>query len=144
MAEYLDSELQNNSHIVWCIEELDDDMLTGIDTRMFIFWDYYTEDYVVAGCRLTKNKSASVPYVLHFDNSQSVKHFIKMVFEDRECCLVLYNYNNMNAVEEYTFEFFDDNVNLAYEIIAYDRVTMDYNRVRHILRMLRDSYGLNN
>lgn len=144
MSEYLDSDLQNSSHIVWCIEEVDDNISLGIDTRVFIFWDDYAEDYVVAGCRLSKHKETCVPYVLHFDNSDSLKQFIRVVFEDRVCNSALYNYNNLNDVEEYTFEFFNDNLDSSYEIIAYDNLTIDYGRFRNILKMLRDSYGYNN
>jgi hypothetical protein len=144
MSDYLDSEIQNNSHIVLCIEEKDDSQHYGIDSRLFIFWDDYSNDYVISGCRISKYKSKTVPYVLHFENSKAVKTFLQLNIDNRKCNMIYYNFNNLHKVEEYTYEFFEDNIDNHYEIMGYDNVIIEYDRIKSILRMLRDSYGSDN
>jgi hypothetical protein len=142
MVQYTDSYLQNNSEIVLCIEERDDERnYRFIDTRLFVFWDELTNDFVIAGKR---DGAQYIPYVFHCADTDSVLSFIKLTIGNRKCSMVYYNYNNLFQQQDITYEYFEQNMNETYEIVAYDNIEINYKKLKTTLRAIKNIYGYNN
>lgn len=142
MSVYTDSDLQNNSELVLCIEEHDDEKHPNIiDTRLFIFWDEMSSSYVIAGKR---KGSQLIPYVFHCDDSTAVITFVQLTIGDRPCSMTYYNYNTLSKEKEITYEYFEDNMDEYYEIVAYDGVKINYKKLKNTLSSLKRIFGAKN
>ncbi len=145
---YIDSELQNNSIMVLCIEERDEpNNYKLIDSRLFVFWEEISERYMIFGRRQDQGNFSGVPYAFGFESSKDVCDFIRLIFEKRNCSMTYYNFNNMYDMESgemnpINYEFFENNMDRNYEIVAYDRVTVDYKPLRHRIKLLRGAQSI--
>jgi len=142
MSDYQDSNLQNNSELVLCIEEYDDDKNHNIiDTRLFIFWDEMSSSYVIAG----KRKGLElVPYVFHCNDTTAVITFVQLTIGNRPCSMMYYNYNTLFEQKEITYEYFEDNMDDNYEIIGYDRININYKKLKNTLSSFKRIFGAKN
>lgn len=65
--------------------------------------------------------------------------------------MTYYNFNNLYALydtDDYilrpiNYEFFENNMDCNYEIIAYDKIKINYNTIQSQLRMLKNTYSVN-
>ncbi len=141
--EYIDSSLQHNSIMVLCIEERDTPKeYSKIDSRLFIFWNLEENTYTLYGRRQEDKNYSGVPYCFNFENSKDVLDFVRLVIQNRLCSLTYYNYNNIYTTDDtkkLNYEFFEDNMDRNYEIIAYDRIKINYSILKRDIRLLRSS-----
>ena len=140
---YNDSELQFNSKLILCIEECDE--LTDenlIDTRVFIGWNHMSKDYFIFGKRQDTSNSAYVPFFFHCTKAQNLYDFVWGIIDmDNTVTVTLYNYNNITAEQNLSYEFFENNMDPNYEIIAFDDVnTVKKKSILKYLSMLRHMY----
>lgn len=145
---YNDSELQMNSKLILCIEEHDNGNKTNfVDTRLFIGWNEEGNVFFVRGKRQDIGSAEFVPYAFDSKSTNELYDFIKFVVgSKRNISIVLYNYNNIDTnrnitksklkYDEFTYEFFEDNMNRNYEIAAYDNVKLKRPQIKMYLRML--------
>lgn len=141
---YNDSELQMDSNLILCIEDHDNENdSTSIDNRLFIGWNEEDKDYYVRGKRQDTVKTNYVPYAFHCSSSYDLFNFIKFAVGSDSMSLILYNYNNIDALKdtELTYEFFEDNMDHEYEIAAYDDVEMKRSTIVKMLQMLKNTYN---
>ena len=146
MAEfYNDTELQMDTNLILCIEEHDcehDDTL--IDNRVFIGWNIQDSDYYVRGKRQDTKNSKYVPYAFHCDSTSDMYNFIEFVMgTKRNVSVTLYNYNNIDemADSDLTYDFFEEQMDHQYEIVAYDDVKLKRSQTVKYLRMLQSTYN---
>ena len=146
---YNDSELQMDSHLILCIEEHDKPTdNSSIDTRLFIGWNRPTNDYFIRGKREDTRISDYVPYAFHCGSLRDLYTFIEFVTGEKgDKSITLYNYNNivnLSVTSELTYEFFENNMDLNYEIAGYDDYKLNKNKIMSYLRMLKNSYNWDN
>lgn len=134
---YNDSELQDYSYLVLCIEEHEDEELgrapENLDTRMFVYYDHKEKMFHVFGRRQDKEMSRKeyVPYHFATGNKKALFEFVNCATgdEDNKKSLMLYNFNNMYDEDtgefDTTYEFLEENMDSQYEIAAYDLVDLD-------------------
>lgn len=143
---YDDSEMQYFSKPILCIEEYDNASLGrkdgNVDMRMFVYFDHESEKYVVYGRRNEKTKTAStyVPFRFESTNMRSMIEFIVYSMDcESRCSTTLYNFNNMMEEDvELCYEFFEENMNKAYEIVGYDKEKIRYKTFERSLKIVRD------
>lgn len=143
---YKDSESQNDSCLILCIEEQDNISISSpTDTRLFIGWSYRENDYFVRGKRQDIGSKEFVPYAFHCNNTNNLYDFIEFVMDPlSNTSIILYNYNTKYMDEhesKLTYEFFEENMDRNYEIASYDEVKLDRNQLRKYLRMLKNMYN---
>ena len=147
---YNDSELQMDSRLILCIEEHDSIRTPdSVDTRLFIGWSNSDKDYLVRGKRQDIGSKEFVPYAFHCDSTDDLYDFIEFVIgSDRNASIVLYNYNNIDGItsselkdDDLTYEFFEEHIDINYEVAAYDDVKLKRKQIRKYLRMLRNMYN---
>lgn len=147
---YNDSELQMDSRLILCIEEHDSIRNPdSVDTRLFIGWSNADKDFLVRGKRQDIGSKEFVPYAFHCDSTDELYDFIEFVIgSDRNASIVLYNYNNIDGItsselkdDDLTYEFFEEHMDINYEVAAYDEVKLKRKEIRKYLRMLRNMYN---
>jgi len=143
-SDYLDSELQFESKMVWAIESIDGrpNKETDIDTRVFIYYDGVDDYFYAVGKRPDTKKHQYAPF--HF-KTQSVKgltSFLFYTFGSELCNVTLYNYNNIYSSETDTallpYEFFETNMDFSYEVTGYDNSKLDINMLKNMVKMLME------
>ena len=146
---YFDSNLQNNSIMVLCIEERDEpNNYKLIDNRIFVFWEEISERYMVYGRRQDQGNFSGVPYAFGFESSKEVCDFLRLLLEKRQCSMTYYNFNNLYdmesgiLVENVNYEFFEENMSKNYEIVAYDKITLNYKPLRNQIKLLRSAQSI--
>ena len=147
MTEYIDSELQYYCKLVLCIEERDETDYNNIDNRIFIFWEDISSKYIIFGRRQNRGSFKGVPYAFTFDNSKDVKKFVYLTIETRKTSMTYYNFNNLYNTETgelkyINYEFFENNMDKNYEVIAYDETSVGYNSLRNDIRLLRNAMSI--
>lgn len=142
---YNDSENQTNSQLILCIEEKDGIQgPNSVDTRMFIGWNRGVNDFFVRGKRQDINDKEFVPYAFHCECASDLYDFIDFVVGvDENISLTLYNFNNIDEMKDcdMTYEFFEDNMDRNYEIVAYDHMQLKRSTILKCLKMLRNTYN---
>ena len=142
MSEYKDSNLQNDSHLILCINERDmDNPLSQIDNRIFI--GYWTDNtFFIKGKRENYNDFDFVPYSFICEREKSIFDFVKFACgNESNIDIVLYNFNNLEKkfsnCYEMSYEFFEENIDYNYEIAGYECVQLEYSQFIGLLRMLK-------
>lgn len=150
---YNDSDLQMDSKLILCIEEYDNrEEQNFIDTRLFIGWSNQDNDYFVRGKRQDIGSIEFVPYAFRCDSTDELFDFIEFVVgPGKNKSVTLYNFNNIDtnsnfSVEnlkddELTYEFFEENMDKNYEIVAYDGIKIRRSQFKKYLRMLKNMYN---
>jgi len=149
---YNESELQNFSKLILCIEEHDDtNTRISVDSRLFISWDCATSKFYVRGRRQdTTVGSNHVPYTFSFNNINELYVFIEFVMGNNEhghlntnstTNMILYNYNNMSLMdnETLTYEFFQNNLDPDYEITGYNNIQITKSIIKKLLKLLKNT-----
>jgi hypothetical protein len=142
-----ETELQFNSQFILCIEEFDKIKgVTSIDSRLFIGYNKFYNSYFIRGNRVKKNHSKyrSIPYAFMCDNSSDLFDFIEFVIDKRRTSLILYNFNNLKGREEseLTYEFFESLMDRNYEVVGYDKVTINSSILIKYLNILKNTYNV--
>jgi hypothetical protein len=148
MSEFLynDSELQQDTFLILCLEEVDDE---DIDNRVFIGWCNGTKNFFVRGKRTDIGPREFVPYTFHSENAIKLYNFLEFVLgENANMNIVLYNYNNIYSLLKagencigtnvLTYEFFESHMDKDYEISGYDMAKLSRNHMLRYLNMLKD------
>lgn len=137
---YADTELQDNSTLILCIEDHDNITIqgkpsVGIDNRLFIGYEF--PHYFIRGRRQDKN-GLYVPFAFQCRSANNLFAFIQFVIGINRTSIVLYNFNNFwdNAGDK-TYEFFEENMSRFYEIAAYDGVRLNRNKTVKQIKMLK-------
>jgi hypothetical protein len=150
MTEFLynDSELQMDTSLILCIEELDvDNRVSPIDTRLFIGWDNALSDFFIRGKRTDVGPNEYVPYAFHCKRANDVFNFIEFAVDPTSLVnITLYNYNNICNMNDnaLTYELFEGNMDKQYEIAGYDNVTINRNKIIQCLKLLKTTYNWDN
>lgn len=123
---YRDSELQMDSHLILCIEEVEvKDDFKSLDNRIFIGWDKETQQFYLRGKRQNIGSKDFVPYALSYSSSDNLFNFIQFTVGTNETSsVVLYNFNNVNRLklDDLTYDYLESLIDKNYEIAGYDRV----------------------
>ena len=138
---YADSNLQNDSTLILCIEDYEDP--NEIDTRLFIGYDAKANDYFIRGKRQDIGTREYVPYAFHCDEEKILYDFIEFITSNNNISMTLYNFNNTNDKQDYdlTYEFFESNMDKNYEIVGYDNVLLSRDKLMKLLSMLKNMYN---
>jgi hypothetical protein len=145
--EYPDTELQFNSQLIMCIEELDCvNGINSIDTRLFIGWNRNKNEFFVRGKRQDKKiiNKKYVPYGLCFKNKEELLHFISFAMDKEQLKnITLYNFNNILDKSDFdlSYEFFENNMNVYYEVCGYDSIKWKKSKFSTYLEILQKSHN---
>jgi hypothetical protein len=133
---------QTDSYLTLCIEERDETDYNKIVHRMFLSYDIEQESYVVYG-RSLRTGVDSEPYFFRADKSGDMYKFVKFVIGKKsQSSYTLYNYNNMPFdLEGVDYFFMEENMDIRYELAAYDNVRLVKGDFRKNLRMLKNVYN---
>jgi hypothetical protein len=134
---------QTDSYLTLCIEERDSlDNYETIINRLFLAYDVEQESYVVYG----KSNAIGIDnqqYFFRSDKSSDMYKFVKFVIsKESYSSYTLYNYNNMPFdLEGVDYEFMEANMDIRYELAAYDNKKLNKRDFRKNLRMLKNVYN---
>jgi hypothetical protein len=133
---------QTDSYLTLCIEERDANDYNKIVHRIFLSYDVEQESYVVYG-RSHRTAIDSEPYFFRANKSVDMYKFVKFVIGKKtRCSYTLYNYNNMPFdLEGVDYFFMEENMDIRYELAAYDNVILTKVDFRKNLRMLKNVYN---
>lgn len=133
---------QTDSYLTLCIEEREYLDYDKIIHRLFLSYDTEQESYVVYGRNLLSGID-SEPYFFRADKSSDMYKLVKFVIgKNSYCSYTLYNYNNMPFdLEGVDYEFMETNMDIRYELAAYDHVHLKKKDFRKQLRMLKNVYN---
>jgi hypothetical protein len=147
---YLNEETETDSCLVLCIEERDvlDDYDT-IDTRVFITYNEVSNVYVINGKRddiLSKkgrNKTNFQPFMFCANSSISVTDFLALTLNTKgKFSYTLFNYNNLSYdMSENTYEFMHQNMDVRYQIAAYDNIEYNRKHFRQLVKLVKNMYN---
>ena len=134
---------QTDSYLTLCIEERDS--LNNYETiinRLFLAYDVEQESYVVYG----KSNAVGIDnqqYFFRSDRSSDMYKFVKFIIsKESYSSYTLYNYNNMPFdLEGVDYEFMEANMDIRYELAAYDNKKLNKQDFRKNLRMLKNVYN---
>jgi hypothetical protein len=143
MELYNDSELQMNTQLILCIEELDiESKISPIDTRVFIGWNETDNDYFIRGKRQDLSNTKFVPFAFNCASSQDLYDFLEFTL-GKSINIILYNFNNIDSMSltDLNYEFFEDQINKNYEIAGYDKLKVKRRTIVKYLRMLKKIYN---
>jgi hypothetical protein len=142
---YNDSELQMETNLILCIEEhYNKDDYSLVDTRLFIGWSEEDTDYFVRGKREDSEHHKYAPYAFHCKSINDLYNFIEFVVgKKKNVSVTLYNYNKIDkiAVSDMTYELFKEQMDINYEIAAYDEVKLKRSLLVKWLRMIQNAYN---
>jgi hypothetical protein len=147
MSEFLynDSELQQDTFLILCLEEVDDD---DIDNRVFIGWCNGTKNFIVRGKRTDIGPNQFVPYSFHCETANALYTFLEFTLgKTANLNMTLYNYNNIyntlledegdcKSTNVLTYEFFEAHMHKDYEISGYDMAKLSRKHMLRYLKML--------
>lgn len=143
--EYNDTELQMDSMLILCIEEHDNNNnLESVDNRIFIGYDYSSNDYFLRGKRQDIGSREYVPYAFHCETSIGIFNFLEFVIGRKDnVSIVLYNYNNIcdDDIDNITYDYFEEQMCANYEIAAYDGAKLTRDMMITNLKMLKNMYN---
>ena len=133
---------QTDSYLTLCIEERSDDDYTQITNRLFVSYDEAQESYVVYGKRVSLTQDFE-QYFFRADKSAEMYHFFKLVVgSTANSSYTLYNYNNMPFdLEGVDYFFMETNMNIEYELAAYDHMTLKKKKFTEMLHVLKNLYN---
>jgi hypothetical protein len=140
---YLDSDLQFESKMVWCIEEIDYryEENNNIYTRLFIYYDQIDDYFYIVGKRPNTTKQEYAPFHFKTQSVKGVVSFLKFTVGSEMCNITLYNYNNIYNSETdmalLPYEFFESNMDINYEISGYDNIFIDGSKVKKMVKLLK-------
>lgn len=120
-----------HSTLVLCIEEVDSNDNTRMDTRLFIYFNIFKKTYEVYGCR---DFESFYPYHFSVKKRKSMMDFLFDTLNKgrAKLCLSLYNmYAHHDSV--FLFEDFERIAVKSNEIVGYDQHTY---REKALLTML--------
>jgi len=132
-----------DSYLTLCIEERDSlDNYETIINRLFLAYDVEQESYVVYG----KSNAIGIDnqqYFFRSDKSTDMYKFVKFVIsKESYSSYTLYNYNNMPFdLEGVDYEFMEANMDIRYELAAYDNKKLKKRDFRKNLKMLKNVYN---
>ncbi len=134
---------QADSYLTLCIEERCDTDYKNIVNRLFLAYDVEQESYVVYGRNLRTGVD-SEPFFFRADKSADMYKFVKFfVSKQSMCSYTLYNYNNMPFDLEYVDYFFmEENMDIRYELAAYDNVIIRRKDFKELSHMLKNVYNV--
>jgi hypothetical protein len=137
---YNDSELQMDTNLILYIEE--NDSINSVNNKLFIGWSNTDNDYYVRGRRQYQD---FVPYAFHCKSTNKLYDLIKFIVGSNDVNITLYNYNNININdindETLSYEFFEKNMDIHYEISGYDNVILKRKQFKKTVTMLKESYN---
>ena len=133
---------QTDSYLTLCIEERNEKDYNKIEHRMFLSYDVEQESYVIYG-RSQRTGIDNEPYFFRADKSADMYKFVKfLIGKKAHCSYTLYNYNNMPFdLEGVDYFFMEENMDIRYELAAYDNVKLVKVDFRKNLRMLKNVYN---
>jgi hypothetical protein len=131
-----------DSYLTLCIEERDETNYNKIVHRMFLSYDIEQESYVVYGSS-QRTGIDNQPYFFRSDKSADMYKFVKFIVgKNAMCSYTLYNYNNMPFdLEGVDYFFMEENMDIRYEIAAYDNMKLLQKRFREHLHVLKNVYN---
>ena len=132
---------QTDSYLTLCIEERGDDDYSTIKNRLFLSYDVDQETYVVYG--KSHRNTDTEPYFFRANKSSDMYKFVKFIIgKESGNSYTLYNYNNMPFdLEGVDYDFMESNIDVGYQIAAYDDVKLSKREFRKNLRMLKNVYN---
>ena len=136
---------QTDSYLVLCIEERDNEQYESITNRLFIAYDSENNTYVIYGkSQNRKDDDDYVPYFFRADRSVDMYKFVKFVVSSKSfCSYTLYNYNNISIDLEATdYDTMEKNMDVNYDIVSYDMMTIKKNRFRELMHILKNIYNV--
>ena len=133
---------QTDSYLTLCVEERSDEDYTQITNRLFVSYDETQESYVVYGKRVS-NTQEFEQYFFRADKSADIYRFFELIVGHvSSCSYTLYNYNIMPFdLEGVDYYFMETNMNIEYELAAYDRMTLKKKKFKEILHVLKNLYN---
>jgi hypothetical protein len=131
-----------DSYLTLCIEERDESNYNKIVHRMFLSYDIEHESYVVYGSS-QRTGIDNEPYFFRADKSADMYKFVKFIVgKNAKCSYTLYNYNNMPFdLEGVDYFFMEENMDIRYEVAAYDNMKLIQKRFREHLHVLKNVYN---
>jgi hypothetical protein len=134
---------QTDSYLTLCIEERCDSDYKTVVTRLFLSYDVEQETYVIYG-RNFRTGVDSEPFFFRANKSVDMYKFVKfLVSKQSMCSYTLYNYNNMPFDLEYVDYFFmEENMDIRYELAAYDDMKICRKDFRELSHMLKNVYNV--
>jgi len=133
---------QPDSYLTLCVEERSDDNYDNVTNRLFVSYDEEQGSYVVYGRR----QSSTLEFEQFFfraDRSKDMYKFFKFVVGHMsKLSYTLFNYNNMPFdLEGVDYYFMENNMEIAYELAAYDQITLKKTRFREMMHLLKRVYN---
>jgi hypothetical protein len=134
---------QTDSYLTLCIEERSDSNYNCIINRLFLSYDVEEESYVVYG-RNIKTGVDSEPFFFRADKSRDMYNFVKFIVSKQSMCsYTLYNYNNMPFdLEGVDYFFMEANMDIRYELAAYDEMKIRRKDFKELSHMLKNVYNV--
>ena len=131
-----------DSYLTLCIEERDDKNYATIVNRLFLAYDVEQESYVVYG-KSERTGIDNEQYFFRSDKSSDMYKFVKFIIsKESYSSYTLYNYNNMPFdLEGVDYYFMEENMDIRYELAAYDSVRLTKREFRKNLHMLKNVYN---
>ena len=131
-----------DSYLTLCFEERSDDNYDDVINRLFVSYDAEQESYVVYGRR----QSTTLEFEQFFfrsDRSKDMYKFFKFVVGKKSnLSYTLFNFNNMPYdLEGVDYFFMEANMEIAYELAAYDREKLKRHKFREMMHMLKNVYN---
>lgn len=132
-----------DSYLTLCIEERESlNNYATIVNRLFISYDIENESYVVYG----KGSNVGIDneqFFFRSDRSADLYKFVRFVIgKDSYSSYTLYNYNNMPFdLEEVDYYFMESNMDIRYELAAYDNMRLNKRDFRRNLHVLKNVYN---
>jgi hypothetical protein len=133
---------QTDSYLTLCIEERDTNDYNKIVHRIFLSYDVEQESYVVYG-KSERTGIDNEQYFFRSDKSSDMYKFVKFVIsKESYSSYTLYNYNNMPFdLEGVDYEFMEANMDIRYELAAYDNKKLNKRDFRKNMHMLKNVYN---
>ena len=133
-----------DSCLVLCIEERDSlNNYETIANRLFISYDIEQQSYVVYGKSVRPVGIDNEQYFFRSDKSSDMYKFVRFIIsKDSYSSYTLYNYNNMPFdLEGVDYYFMEANMDIRYELAAYDNMRLKKRDFRRNLHMLKKVYN---
>ena len=125
--------------LVLYIEEIDVDTNTS-DTRCFIMFDEFEEEYLINGVRRGPFVSG-YEYTFYCKKRKNILNYLKSILDPKnEVKIILYNYSNINNdLNQFNFKELYSLTNNKKEVVGYDGVKlMDQTSWKYIKMHLKN------
>jgi len=133
-----------DSYLTLCIEERDSlNNYETIANRLFISYDIEQQSYVVYGKSVRPVGIDNEQYFFRSDKSSDMYKFVRFIIsKESYSSYTLYNYNNMPFdLEGVDYYFMEANMDIRYELAAYDNMRLKKQDFRRNLHMLKNVYN---